>query len=128
MSWAWGSDSQNLVSGCVWSRSLWTRPERRKTSDNRQHRRIRRPSLYSRLKNEGDRICVLMIYCGLNNNTFKLFLREHIVRYIMEIIYDDCFFCQSCGVKFVFGCLLRIRYCSDHSATMAGYQARVMIN
>ena len=23
--------------------------------------------------------CVLMVYCGLNNNTFKLFSREHIV-------------------------------------------------
>ena len=24
-------------------------------------------------------VCVLMIYCDLNNNTFKLFLEEHIV-------------------------------------------------
>ena len=26
----------------------------------------------------GINICVLMIYCALNNNTFKLFLRVHI--------------------------------------------------
>ena len=23
--------------------------------------------------------CVLMVFCGLNNNTFKLFLKEHMV-------------------------------------------------
>ena len=27
----------------------------------------------------GNIYCVLMVYCGLNNNTFKLFSREHIV-------------------------------------------------
>ena len=26
-------------------------------------------------------VCVLMIYCGLNNNTFKLFLIEHTVNW-----------------------------------------------
>ena len=28
-----------------------------------------------------DCVCVLMIYCGLNNNTFKLFLIEHTVNW-----------------------------------------------
>ena len=23
--------------------------------------------------------CVLMVYCGLNNNTFKLFLKDHML-------------------------------------------------
>ena len=42
------------------------------------------------LKRKGPRIfCVLMIYCVLNNNTFKLFLIEHILAW-NEI---DYFFC-----------------------------------
>ena len=24
-------------------------------------------------------ICVLMVYCGLNNNTFKLFIKDHML-------------------------------------------------
>ena len=28
--------------------------------------------------------CVLMIYCVLNNNTLKLFLIDHIVRYVIK--------------------------------------------
>ena len=30
-------------------------------------------------------ICVLKIYCVLNNNTIKLFSREHILRLIVDL-------------------------------------------
>ena len=31
--------------------------------------------------------CVLMIYCGLNNITFKIFLKEHIMQLNSEKFY-----------------------------------------
>ena len=37
-------------------------------------------SILSSILNKNILFCVLMIYCGPNNNTFKLFSREHIYR------------------------------------------------
>ena len=33
-----------------------------------------------------DYLCVLTIYCVLNNNAFKLFSREHIIRLMVDLI------------------------------------------
>ena len=39
--------------------------------------------------------CVSMIYCGLNNNTFKLFLKEHIIslefNWLFLLLVINCF-------------------------------------
>ena len=46
----------------------------------------RYPSTGHRLKGNQD-CCVLMIYCGLNNITFKTLLKEHMFLGCVEVIY-----------------------------------------
>ena len=46
------------------------------------HHRAQLSTKFGLLKFCFEHFCVLMVYCGLNNNTFKLLLIEHIVNWL----------------------------------------------